>query len=583
MRINELFHKNLYRFNFYMKNFNMSKILRFFFLSFLLLGAASFTLSGQSNKLKEFSVASVDDDPFDTNARSEGYGEYDSDGEYYAILKVTTDDPDDNLHAYIFDFGYPSSHIKVHESEGEIWVYVQRGAKSVTISRSGYRTITRYDLGRTFQAGNVYRMVLKVKRVPEVVEYQILQFNINPPQSGVMVTYQSEEPGAAKTVFGVTDINGSVAHNLKLGTYTYEIIANHYHPVVGRIILDEKNGVYVEDVMLRPNFAEVSLSAGPETEIFLNGEKLGVSLWNGRLSPNSYQIECKRPNHRNSSQIITVKEGESYQIELERPVPIVGTLTLFSNPLGAQISIDGKVYGTTPKTIDGLLIGTHKIAFSMKNYKTESVNVQVIENESVECSVEMEPLYSKETNTKRESDEVNGVKPSKTRVVRIITSNDWYAELGVQFISLNSISASVGKYMGGFNLELFYLYGYTRERPYLYYPSRNHYAEQELGAMSYGLKIGYGIMSGKRMRYTPQLGVGVINVSSRELNTSAVSASVGLRAECAISSLIGVSLTPEYSFSLHRNNLYKDIIRLLPSTEKWVKGFNIRLGVFFLF
>ena len=111
-----------------MKNLISVRIMRCLLCFVLFVSVSSLSLFGQ---LKEFSVASVDDDPFDTNARSEGYGEYDSDGEYYAILKVTTDDPEDNLHAYIFDFGYPSSHIKVHESEGEIWVYVQ-GSLSMT-------------------------------------------------------------------------------------------------------------------------------------------------------------------------------------------------------------------------------------------------------------------------------------------------------------------------------------------------------------------------------------------------------------------------------------------------------------------
>ena len=92
-------------------------------------------------KLK-FSVASFEADPFDLTAK-EG-NKRDGNGELYAIIKVRSNNPDDDLKAFMFNFGYLNHKVESHDDE--LWVYVQRDAKTVTISRAGYTTINRYDL-----------------------------------------------------------------------------------------------------------------------------------------------------------------------------------------------------------------------------------------------------------------------------------------------------------------------------------------------------------------------------------------------------------------------------------------------------
>ena len=370
-----------------MKNFNMSKILRFFFLSVLLFGAASFTLSGQSNKLKEFSVESVSDDPFDGSGRSSQYGRVDGDGYNYAILKVTTDDPSDDLYSYRFNFGALYSEIVVHPNEGEIWVYVQRGAKSVTIERSGYRTISRYDLQRTFESGNVYRMALKVKQAPAVIQRQLLQFMIEPVLSGVVVVFKGEHSGAVESKLGETDVTGSCAKLLELGAYTYKIYADYYYVAEGRVILETPNQTQVERVKLRPNFAQISLEVSQGSDIYIDGEKKGTTSWSGRLSPGVYSVECRKASHKSTQTQLTVKSGEERSITLDSPVPIVGSMVVMSTPLGASITVDGKSYGQTPKVIENLLIGSHTLSISKSEYQTVTKTITIQEGQTLEETV----------------------------------------------------------------------------------------------------------------------------------------------------------------------------------------------------
>ena len=289
-----------------------------------------------AQQLKVFSVESVEDDPFDMSANAKAATKkVDGSGDLYAILKITSDDVDDDLRAYNFDFGMLKSIVEVHDAEGEIWVYVQKNAKQVTITRSGYRTVSRYDLQRTFESGKVYRMKISVKKEVAVVGKGTLMFQITPAKAGIMVTYTNSD--GVESLFGATDEYGQVAKYIELGTYTFSVVAEYYHKSEGRVKLESKNGTHIEEVVLRPNFADVELVAASGADIYVDGQKKGTVSWKGILGPGTYQIECRRENHRPTSKYVEVKDGEQYKFTLDAPVPIVGTLVLMSSPLGATV------------------------------------------------------------------------------------------------------------------------------------------------------------------------------------------------------------------------------------------------------
>ena len=485
-----------------------------------------------AQQLKVFSVASVEDDPFDMSASVKASTKkVDGSGDLYAILKITSDDPEDDLREYNFDFGVLNSFVEVYDAEGEIWVYVQKNAKQVTISRNGYRTVNRYDLQRTFESGKVYRMKLSVKPEPTLIHSQILQFNITPNQSGVMVTYRSDVAGSDKILFGTTDVNGSVAKSMKLGTYYYEVVAEHYQTSEGMIVLDQRNGHYIEEVVLQSNFAEVALNASEGVKIYINGEYVGEHNWIGRLYPDTYQIECRKENHRSVYEAFKFYKGESYNITLPQPEPIVGTLRLFSNPLGAKIIIDGKEYGKTPKIIDDLLIGNHYVSLTMPKYKAVQRVVKIKEGEENEENIIMylEDQYASEHIYNVSGSVQNANVTMKSAPVSdniqgkgILRKNNTYVDISGQFISMSGVYSAIGKYFNKFNLEAFYNYGLDRQIGYLVYHQMNKSVEQTMKCMSYGLKLGYGICAWNRMRFTPQFGMGVLNVYSADLNSFAI-------------------------------------------------------------
>lgn len=97
---------------------------------------------------KVFTISEFVQDPFDLSGRGENTKRVDGSGHLYAIVKVSSDDPEDKLTDYRFDFGMLNS--KMEMVDGELWVYVQKNAKQVT----GYSSIV--NLSYTVKTGHDY-------------------------------------------------------------------------------------------------------------------------------------------------------------------------------------------------------------------------------------------------------------------------------------------------------------------------------------------------------------------------------------------------------------------------------------------
>lgn len=323
------------------------------------------------------SVASFELDPLDTSCQT--HPQHDSNGDLMAIVKVTSATTGDDLSTYHFDFAN-MRHDTEGLHDGELWLYVQRNARFVTISRQGYATVRRYELVPAVEAGKVYRMQLSSES-PKVYTQMVL-FQIAPPTAKAMVSVRPDTPGAQWQPIGLAE-EGAVAKNLALGRYLYQVLAENYYQADGTFTLTDASGnTHTERVVLRPNFAEVALTVDADADIYVNNELKGRRSWRGPLSAGDYQVECRQEHHRPSSQRITVIEGKPLSVTLTPPTPITGTLSVISRPLGATITVDGRSYGQTPRNITAMLIGRHTVTLAKTGYETAQQTVDVREGET---------------------------------------------------------------------------------------------------------------------------------------------------------------------------------------------------------
>ena len=183
----------------------------------------------------KFCVAEFYLDQQDLSAQEENRD--DGDGALYAIIKVTSDNEDGDLNDFSFDFNYLKNSKEMRD--GELWVFVQRNAKNVTIRREGYKTV-KYALPQTIRAGKTYRMKLSVQQ--RVVQQRILQFKVTPANESAVVKVKKEDSNEDYQLWGMVDAQGSIDRLLESGEYLYEISAESYKTAQGKVSLINGEG-----------------------------------------------------------------------------------------------------------------------------------------------------------------------------------------------------------------------------------------------------------------------------------------------------------------------------------------------------
>lgn len=257
------------------------------------------TLSLNAQELKFSIIEDVEIDPLDMTAREENRN--DGDGYAYAIIKVTSDIEDDDLSKFNFSFGYIKSEKEMHD--GELWIYVARGAKTMDIRREGYKPILKHSF-KAIKEGTTYTMKLSVQ-TPKV-KYRVLQFMVEPANENAIVKVKPESEQGGYELWGTVDVNGSINRRIVTGVYLYEVSADNYLSSQGRVILsasaDGEN--FVENVKLTPNygFLEIDDSHGiAGAEVYIDDKKVGTVPYR------SDRMEC-RDDYR-----LMISGGELYK------------------------------------------------------------------------------------------------------------------------------------------------------------------------------------------------------------------------------------------------------------------------------
>ena len=276
-------------------------------LTFFLLFCCGF-LRAQTSK---FRVAEFYLDQQDMAAQLENRN--DGDGYLYAVIKVTSDNEDDDLSRFSFDFNN-MRHIK-EVRDGELWLFVQRNAKYVTIRREGYKTITNHPLGQTVQAGKTYRLRLSVQ-APKVTQ-RILQFKVTPPGEKAVVKVRAEGSAEGFQLWGEVDEQGSTDRLLPTGVYLYEVSAPGFSTSQGKVTLADGQGIYVERVNLRSNSGLLEVKGFGDmvgASVYVDDRKVGtIPYKSGRMEcREDYRLMVSKGDlYKTYSTTFAIRQGET--------------------------------------------------------------------------------------------------------------------------------------------------------------------------------------------------------------------------------------------------------------------------------
>lgn len=103
-----------------------------------------------------------------------------------------------------------------------------------------------------------------------------------------------------------------------------------------------------------------------EAEVFIDGERIGVVPQEKQLGTGEHFVVVSKPGFQSYEKKLVVEEGKVITITAE--LKSVGGLRFLSNPLGAQVMLDGQAIGVTPMVNEDVPAGEHIITMRLDGY-----------------------------------------------------------------------------------------------------------------------------------------------------------------------------------------------------------------------
>lgn len=347
------------------------------------------------NQLRKFEIVEFYQDQQATTAVSKEYERVDGSGSRMAIIKFMSADPSvaiEKLEAFMFNFGNMKHETVVHGDE--LWIYVQKNARTVSITREGYAPIKKKDLGTTIKEGATYVMKITFDQVKQYVEHslnkQILQIKVNPAVANALVSLTKEgeqEPMEVQT----TDAMGSMSQNLDFGTYYYKVELANYLPAQGSVKLTRSDITFVEEVKLTPNFGYLEIKDpgnASEAKVYVNDKEVGTVPYKSttKWDCGTYKLLLIKDLYKSYTETFTITRGETTVITPNMESNFAETTLTVDN--GAEIFID-QVRKGTGRWAGPLKAGTYLVECRKTNHRPTQKRITI--EPDVASTITLEP------------------------------------------------------------------------------------------------------------------------------------------------------------------------------------------------
>lgn len=223
----------------------------------------------------------------------------DQNGEICALIRVVTTAKDLMFEADAL--GIASRENKT----GEIWLYVPRGARRISIMHNDYGVLRNYFYPDIIEKAVVYEMELSVGDATQrTVSDANTQLLVMRPEPATADIYIDEEK--------VPTENGLFTATMKKGTHTYRVEAPMYASEAG--VIDLGSGQKVMSVVLKPRFGylEVLSLHEQDAKVYIDSVVVGTTPYKSdRMPLRDYRIRLEKDFFFPMDSLVTVSAGET--------------------------------------------------------------------------------------------------------------------------------------------------------------------------------------------------------------------------------------------------------------------------------
>ena len=265
---------------------------------------------------------------------------------------------------------------------GEYWVYMPKGVSMLQVLHKNYTPlmVNFYDYGiGKLESGMTYILTLSKpagSTEPADAGGNFYALTVVPQNAVVTID------GIQQTV----STDGAYSAMLPYGSHTYKVEAGGYISKSGSFTISSSDMTPI-NVSLVSAMATVSVTCPtPAVSLYVDKKSVGMAPWTGNLKEGMHLIEAKKEGYRSQQRTINLSQQQRLDVAFAELAAIQGNLSVNYKPFGADVYVDGKKVGQSPRVFNGILVGSHKVEIKKDGYGTDSKTVSILEGQTTSLS-----------------------------------------------------------------------------------------------------------------------------------------------------------------------------------------------------
>ena len=179
---------------------------------------------------------------------------------------------------------------------------------------------------------------------------------------------------------------------LEAGVYRVEAVLDRYQRWQGPVDVVGRNQSQTVDIVLLPDWANVSFSAAPTTvTASIDGQPAETTATGVEVLSGEHELTLSAPGFMPVTLPLSIVAGVDQDLGAVTLTPADAALTLDSAPPGAGVTVDGAFAGLTPLVVPLSPGDRHDVSLSKAGYLGASLSLTLARGETVSRTVILKP------------------------------------------------------------------------------------------------------------------------------------------------------------------------------------------------
>lgn len=319
----------------------------------------------------------------------------------------------------------------------ETWVYMPQGSRQLKILTQSYLPVmvTFADYGvEKLKSNRTYVLVLvKPSSQNESVDAGVNFYAIRVQPRNAVVTIDGIQQNVSS--------DGEYSAMLPYGNHAYKVEAGGYISKSGSFSVSSGDMTPIS-VSLVSALATISVTCPtPAVSLYVDKKSVGNAPWSGSLREGMHLVEAKKNGYRSQRKTIQLSQQQKLDVAFGELIAILGNLSVNYKPFGADVYVDGKKLGQSPRVFNGMLEGNHQVEVRKDGYATNKKSVMISEGQTASISGTLSSNTASSSNGYASSSSVS----SGSNVISIPVRNG---------ITIEMVKVEAGTFMMGATSEM---------------------------------------------------------------------------------------------------------------------------------